>query len=151
MDAQEGTGNRGVVAFLGRDPTTSDGPSSAGRALASLRDGALSSRYCAWRGASDRRYVASVYAVDRDALDAGLPAFESFVLMAVARGPLGRRILAVSAIERIGDLSSALALGVAQGAQEWHVHFLAEDRRERLAMVADLRERHGGTAEARCA
>lgn len=155
MDAQAGTGtgsgSGGVLAFLRRDPEAFDGQRGTGRALTSLPEGTLSSRFCAWRGASDRRYVASVYAVDRDAVDAGLPAFEGFVLMAVTRDNCGRRILAVSAIERVGDRNAALACGLAGGVQEWHVHFLAEDRRERLAMVADLSERHGGAAEARCA
>jgi hypothetical protein len=112
----------------------------------------MAGRFCAWRGASDQRYVASVYPVDRGAGDMGLPEFESFVLIAVARDAKGRRIVAVTAIERASERGPALASGLGGGAQEWHVHFLAEDRAGRAAMVADLRARHCDlTLETRCA
>ena len=142
--------NRLVVLMRG-DPRTPESSRRDG-ALASLAATPMAGRFCAWRGASDRRYVASVYQIDRSAQDAGLPAFDAFILMAVARGNLGRRILEVATIERASDRRAVLASALSCGADEWHVHLLAEDRRERASMVADLRTRHcRDTAEARCA
>ncbi len=150
MDVQSGGHISGQVLALRGDPR----PATTGREglLASVASGPLSGRFCAWRGFSDSRYVTSIYAVDRAADDSGLPDFEAFVVIAVARSGLGRRIVGVAAIERPSERRAALALGLSQGADEWHVHFLAEDRMARAAMVADLRARHlSEVTEARCA
>ena len=128
-------------------------------ALASLAGGPLAGRFCAWRGVSGRRYVATVHPLDRAADGCGLPDYDAFVLIAVGGGPASgtaeRRILDIATIERAADRRAALARGLARGANEWHVHFLADDRRARAAMIDDVSARHLGgaadTATARCA
>lgn len=94
----------------------------------------------AWYGASDRRYMASIYPVCPSDPDRGLPAFTRFILLAVVRGVDGLHALAVLAVERETDRRCAMALS--RDAVEWHVHLLADDRADRAAIVADLRARH---------
>lgn len=110
--------------------------------LKSLAGESVADRYCAWRGASAQRYVASIFPVDPAAADGGLPEFEGFVLIAVARREVARRILLARAVERASDARTAVARGLAEGADEWHVHFLAETPSARAGVVVDLCRRH---------
>ena len=103
--------------------------------------------FCAWRGASARRYVVSVYPVDRDVLEAGLPHFDAFVLVSVRWEGRVRRPLAIVAIERASDRRLAVAEALSLGAEEWHLHLLAESRLARADVLRDLRLRHGAGAE----
>lgn len=116
--------------------------------LAALQGSALEKRYCAWHGGSGRRYVMSVYPVERGAPDAGVPGFEGFILVPVAYRTGQRVVLGVTGIEREGDRQLAVAEAIARGAHEWHVHLLAAERSDRRAAVADLLTRHGATPEA---
>src|SRR5689334_5354620 len=107
------------------------------RATAGLRGGLPLS---AWRGRSGRRYVVGVHALDEtellDVTDA--------VVLAVRRGDDGvAQVVAAAAAgkaprerARLGWMSRVRA----RGATEMHVHRLAEDEAERLAVLADLRE-----------
>lgn len=118
--------------------------------IASLRTHDLRDGFHAWHGASGRRYVASVFAVDARVRDAGLPAFEAFVLIAVARDGARRRVRAVVAVEWGSARHRAVAAAIADGVDEWHVHLLGASRDAREAIAADLRAGAGlGTGLAR--
>lgn len=100
------------------------------RSLAPLRE----RRFTAWRGRSGKRYVASVFAAgDETALG-----FADAVLIAVTAG---REVLAVRDSGPFG-IGAAMARWraavVMAGAEEIHVHLLAETLESRRAVVADL-------------
>lgn len=107
--------------------------------LAALQGSAYGGRFCAWRGISGQRYVASVLPLD--AIDADLD-FEPCVLIAVGRKGLGRRVVDVTPVERASDWRWARTKGRALGAIEWHVHMLAVDPTMRADAAEDLRQRH---------
>jgi hypothetical protein len=91
-------------------------------------------RFTAWRGRSGRRYVASVFAMSDDhALG-----FTDAVMLAVSQD---RRILAARDSGVFG-VEAALTRWrnavIAAGAQEIHVHLLAEDGASRRAALIDL-------------
>ncbi len=110
--------------------------------LACLEALVLSRRYHAWWGLSGVRYTTSIFPVDRAADDGGLPSFDGFVLMSVARSGGTSRLIAAVAVETDADRSAAIASGVDRQASEWHVHLLAEDPWRRRAAVDDLLARH---------
>jgi hypothetical protein len=140
-------GNRRIIPALSRDRKHDGG------ALAALAASPSADRFCAWRGASDRRYVFSVFAFAAGE-EYGLPAFEGFVLALVRRhGPV-RQIVEIASVERDTDRRLVAARGAALGIDEWHVFLQARDRGVRAAAVADLHARHAGHEAAndrRCA
>ena len=89
--------------------------------LASLADEPLSPRFCAWRGASGRRYIASVYEAR------ACPAYCDAALIAVAAERDGRR--------RIIGLRTPAPIA---GRLELHLHLLAATTAERRAALDDL-------------
>lgn len=104
--------------------------------LAALIDEPLSPRFCAWRGASGRRYIASVYEA------CACPAYCDAALIAVAVDPDGRRrILALAdtgvfpepVVARLAQTHAPIA-----GRLEFHLHLLAETSAERRAALDDL-------------
>ncbi len=119
--------------------------------LPSLRANDLRDGFYAWHGASGRRYVASVFPFNSRAADAGLPAFEAFILIPVVRDGPARRPRAVLAVEWGSARQRAVAEAIAGGVDEWHVHLLGATRGEREAIVADLREGAGLAVAARSA
>jgi hypothetical protein len=91
-------------------------------------------RFTAWRGRSDRRYVASVFAIQ----DGHALGFSDAVLLAVSPE---RKIVAARDSGPFG-IDAALtrwrdAVAMA-GASEIHVHLLAEDAAGRRAALCDL-------------
>ena len=127
---------------LGRAVATLVPERAGDAALASLSDRAITSRFHAWLGASGRRYIVSVYALDLLLAHAGIPDFDRFVLIPVARQGLTRRPDDVIAVERESDKGFAVQRALAHGVSEWHVHLLANGRSERATVVADLAARH---------
>ena len=123
----------------------------AAGALASLRAHALRDGFQAWYGASGRRYVASVFPFDPSARDAGLPAFEAFVLIAAISDGARRVARSVDVIEWGSARHRAVAAAIADGVEEWHVHLLGGSRSERETIAADLRTGAGLGAMARSA
>lgn len=104
--------------------------------LAALEDEPLSPRFCAWRGASGRRYIASVY-------PAGVcPAYCDAALIAVSLGRDGRRRIVALADTGpfpepvVARLAKTLAAATEQ--LEFHLHLLAETAAERRAALDDL-------------
>ncbi len=106
--------------------------------LASLRGETMMHRFHAWTGASGRRYVTSVFAVDWSQRYAGLPDFDGFVLIPVVRRGTLRRPTSIVAVERDSEKQRAIVAALADQATEWHVHLLADRRTDRVAVVADL-------------
>ncbi len=98
-------------------------------------------RLCGWRGASGRRYLASLYPIDRDAPQLGLPNCRSFVLLVVASTPTGRRIKDVLILDRADDLSEPARRALASEADEWHVHLPTDHIADHGGVAADLRAR----------
>ena len=107
-----------------------------GERLAALADDALSPRFCAWRGASGRRYIASVYEADL------CPAYCDAALIAVAAYAGGRRrILALAdtgvfpepVVARLAQTLAPLAERL-----EFHLHLLAANPADRRAALDDL-------------
>ncbi|MBL8571230.1 MAG: hypothetical protein JNK84_19320 [Phreatobacter sp.] len=91
----------------------------------------LVSRFHAWRGASGRRYLATVHGAGE------APAYEGAVIVLARREPDGTR-LAVWA-GRAPRTPRALArLAQMKRAEEVHVHLIAERDEERAAVEADL-------------
>ena len=111
----------------------------AAGALASLRAHALRDGFHAWYGASGRRYVASVFPFESGARDAGLPAFEAFVLIAATFDGARRVARSIEVVEWGSARHRAVAAAIADGVEEWHVHLLGDTRSEREAIAADLR------------
>ena len=105
--------------------------------LACLLADAMAGQFHRWHGRSGARYTTSIYKIDHDAPDAGLPDLGPAVLIAVARHGAGRDIIGLMAIERDSGWAHAVAR-LHPGADEWHVHLLASDRAARAAVVADL-------------
>ena len=95
--------------------------------LLALAGHALSERFHCWRGASGRRYVATVFAQPAMVSDA--------LVLAVQRLPGGARIL-------LGMADSGDGLAACSriaGANEWHVHLMAATAAERSMAMRDLR------------
>ena len=126
-------------------------PAVAGSALAGLRGHGLRDGFHAWHGASGRRYVASVFPFDPSARDAGLPAFEAFVLIPVVRAGARRHSRAVDVVEWGSARHRAVAAAIEGGVDEWHVHLLGASRTDREAIAADMRAGAGLGAVARSA
>jgi hypothetical protein len=127
------------------ESATSAAPHSetAGNApLKSLAGGALATRFHAWRGASARRYICTVFPIDALAFDAGLLDFADSVVIAVAVGSGGiRRLVSLCQCEVGADPEARgpfIAEALAAGAVEWHVHLLAMDAIERRAVIGDI-------------
>jgi len=104
--------------------------------LAALADEPLSPRFCAWRGASGRRYIASVYEAR------ACPAYCDAALIVVAAGPDGRR--RIVALADTGVFPEPVVARLAQtaapfsGRLELHLHLLAATVAERRAALDDL-------------
>lgn len=123
-------------AWTAKQVTGSNAP------LRSLAGETLASRFHAWRGASGRRYICSVFSVEADALDVGLPDFVDAIAMAVAREPDGsRRRISLFLNEATSDPAARRAFvaeALAKGAIEWHIHLLAVDGWQRRAVATDI-------------
>ncbi len=119
-----------------------EGVTGSNAPLDSLAGGSLASRFHAWRGASGRRYIFSVFGADRSAPDAGLPDFAEAIALAVARDDRGsRRCVALCLNEATTDPATRqhfVAAALAAGAVEWHIHLLAEDPQQRRAIAKDI-------------
>jgi hypothetical protein len=104
--------------------------------LASLADDPLSPRFCAWRGASGRRYIASVYEAR------ACPAYCDAVLIVVEAAPDGRR--RIVALADTGAFPEPVVARLARtpapvaGRLELHLHLLAATTAERRAALDDL-------------
>jgi hypothetical protein len=105
-------------------------------ALAALEDDELATRFCAWRGASERRYIFSVYE------PRSCPAYFNAILLVAARGPDGRRRAL-----RVLDTSIFPEPVVAREREraerhpepiEFHLHLLARGFDERRRVLDDL-------------
>lgn len=100
----------------------------------------LMQRFLFWTGASGRRYVHTIYSLT------DCPALSSGNYILVQRGPDGRRL--VLAIDRMTASSPSLNLaelrhrGASLGANEVHVHLLAEGGRDSQQIEFDLRSGH---------
>ena len=111
-------------------------------ALVSLAGGDLEARFHAWRGRSGRRYICSVFPVDRHAADAGLPEFAEAIVIAVGQDIGGeRRVVGflqcehgATALARQAFVAAALGAG----AQQWHVHLLTANPQKRRAAIEDI-------------
>ena len=93
-------------------------------------------RFCAWKGVSGRRYVTSIYSF------ADCPDYENVVALAVRRDWDGTRTI-VDAVD-LGPfpLVALAGDGMQQarlmGANEVHLHLLADTANARQAVIADL-------------
>ena len=115
----------------------------------SLAEASVASRFHLWCGQSGRRYVTSVFAADATSPEAGLPELEGASVIPTRRGTTTSRVpLGVFRIERSADRRAAVLCGLAEGADEWHVHLLATTSAAREAALVDLRrERSIGVRE----
>ena len=116
---------------------------SRGHHLASIAQTTIASRFHCWYGASGRRYVVSVFPVDRATPDRGLPDFDGCIVIPVRREGSGRDPLFIRRVEDHFDARSVRSAGLEGAAEEWHVHLLAEDEAARQAAVDDLRRAQG--------
>lgn len=93
-------------------------------------------RFCAWRGLSGRRYVTSIYRFS------DCPDYEHVVALAVRRDSDGRRtVLAgvdLGAFPIVALNGAAMAAAREQGANEVHLHLLADTADARSAAIEDL-------------
>jgi hypothetical protein len=93
-------------------------------------------RFCAWRGRSGRRYVTSIYSFD------ACPDYEHVVALAVRRGPDGTRTalagIDLGVFPMVALDSAAMRAAREQGANEVHLHLLAETAAGRAAAIEDL-------------
>lgn len=131
-----------------RPPASSSAYLNDESPVAGLLDDGLATRFHAWFGGSGRRYLASVFPLDRDADDLGLPDFGGFVVLAVGLRGSARRALSINAVETGRDRHRAIRAALALGAEQWHVHLLGAGPAARAAIVADLALRHAKAATA---
>ncbi len=103
-----------------------------------LFDKQLADKFHAWFGGSGRRYLTSVFPVDREVDGLGLPDFDGFVLLSAGVRGRTRRALAIAAIEVGRDRRRAMHEALVLGAEQWHVHLLGKTMVARAAIVADL-------------
>jgi hypothetical protein len=115
----------------------------SGAPLAGLAGTDLSRRFRHWRGASGRRHLFSVFPVG-EPVGEEAPRFSDAVVMAVGRDAAGTpRILALHETGPLPDLfydSAPFRSAMARGAEEIHVHLLAEGPAARAAVLRDLEE-----------
>jgi hypothetical protein len=97
----------------------------------SLAESGLSARFRFWRGASGRRLVFSVYALD------AAPAYAGAVVMAVRSTSSGDVPVWAGSVETAEEAALLPAL-FADAADHLHIHLLAGDQRDRQAVVEDL-------------
>ena len=109
------------------------GYSSLGGLLAPDR---ATERFCAWRGRSGGRYVASIYSF------ADCPDYEHVVALAVRRAADGTRTvlagLDLGAFPIVALNGATMMAAREQGANEVHLHLLAETELARTMAIADL-------------
>lgn len=102
-----------------------------------------------WRGASGRRYLHSVYSL------IGCPAMPQANYILVRRQDDGTRIPLMIGQTTADALTLNLAAlrheGAKRGANEVHIHLLAETARERASVEADLRAGRSETLPIACA
>ncbi len=107
-----------------------------GEPLAALSGESLSPRFCAWRGASGRRYIASVYEAQ------ACPAYCDAVLIAAAVDAAGRRRALAFADTGVFPepvlARAATSLSPIGERVEFHLHLLARTAAERRAALDDL-------------
>ena len=127
--------NPAVVALL-RPVVASAAP------LAGLAGTDLSRRFRHWRGASGKRHLFSVFPLGVPLPGEDAPRFADAVVMAVGRDADGvPRILALDETGPLPDLfydSARFRAAVAAGAEEIHVHLLADSASARAAVMRDL-------------
>ncbi|MGI3903298.1 MAG: hypothetical protein ACRYGP_13395 [Janthinobacterium lividum] len=127
--------NPAVVALL-RPVAASAAP------LAGLAGSDLSRRFRHWRGASGKRHLFSVFPLGAPLPGEDAPRFADAVVMAVGRDGGGvPRILALDETGPLPDLfyeSARFRDAVAAGAEEIHVHLLADSAPARAAVMHDL-------------
>jgi hypothetical protein len=129
--------NAGTVVVL---PAQTDEASNG--SLASLAGGELEERFHSWRGRSGRRYICSVFRVDRHVEDAGLPDFAAAVVIAVKFDIAGnRQVVGFCQCEHgAGPVArrTFVTAATGAGAQQWHVHLLTADPQKRRAAIEDI-------------
>lgn len=105
------------------------------RPLASLARTGLEKLFHSWLGASGRRYVCSVHPIDES------PAIDCrrAVVAAVRRDRTGAASLVfVFQPAEGGNIEMWTQRARASGAEEWHIHLLAETPQARASVVSDL-------------
>lgn len=122
---------------MGRFPLPAAQDRLENRPLASLIRTSLEKLFHSWFGVSGQRYICSVYAVG------GPPAFDRSraVVAAVRREATKAEILFVfdpGPDEDSVDFRQWTARACASGANEWHVHLLAETAEERAFILGEL-------------
>lgn len=111
--------------------------------LAGLSGSAVADRFCAWAGRSGRRYIFSVFAIDRQVEAAALPLARHAIALMVRRPAAGsRRVLWAERIETEEAVAvvrrAAMAAQAGQESSEIHLHFLSVEAGERQAAFTDL-------------
>lgn len=127
--------NQAIVALL-RPVAASAAP------LAGLAGSDLSRRFRHWRGASGKRHLFSVFPLGAPLPGEDAPRFADAVVMAVGRDTDG--VPCILALDETGPLpdlfyeSARFRAAVAAGAEEIHVHLLADSASARAAVMSDL-------------
>ncbi len=110
--------------------------------LAGLAGTDLSRRFRHWRGASGKRHLFSVFPVGTPLPGEDAPRFADAVVMAVGRDACG--VPCILALDETGPLpdlfydSARFRAAVTAGAEEIHVHLLADTATARAAVMHDL-------------
>ena len=107
------------------------------RPLAALDRTGLEDLFRVWPGASGRRYICSVYRISEP------PVFDCrrAIVAAVRRGAAGASLLFVfapGADDEADELRARAQRARQRGANEWHVHLLAETQEARHFAARDL-------------
>lgn len=145
VDLRDAQGHFSNIAALSRRFAGAAGVAAAGAhggPLRALRDQNLSGRFHGWRGLSGQRYVCTIFA---SAGDAG--AFADAVVIAVARHACGTsEAVLIGQSGALPDCFAAsrfVAWARELGANEWHVHLMAEHALARSEAIADLQAASG--------
>jgi hypothetical protein len=121
----------------GQDMTRPPVAAAANRPLASLMSTGLEKLFHSWLGASGRRYICSVYVLGEP------PVFDCrrALVAAVRRDACGVAMLFLfepGPDEAADDLRFWTQKARVAGANEWHVHLLAETAEDRALVLRDL-------------
>ncbi len=110
--------------------------------LAGLAGTDLARRFRHWRGGSGKRHLFSVFPIGTPCPGEDAPRFADAIVMAVGPDATGeRRILAMDETGPLPDLfydSDRFRAALAEGADEIHVHLLADSAGGRAAVLRDL-------------
>ena len=132
----------GVASLIDRQRPSQAVSRDGDAPLAALAGSHLAGRFRHWRGLSGRRYLFSVFPLTSPRSLERLPRYEQTVILAIRRDQDGTRTVLLAtdtgSIPEVVFGGHVLRHSIALGANEIHMHLLADDGESRRAIVDDF-------------